>query len=128
MRVLRRAGRFVAEDEIIAELQTWLGVLLLRMGSRRFPPTILTSGNRVRVLTHAPRLGDFIDLAFDQIRQNAAGNAAVLQRQLEVLLALADSPGAPPARHPIIKQAAAIEALMERSIPWEPTANRCASG
>ncbi|MEO6968587.1 MAG: DUF2254 domain-containing protein [Rhodanobacteraceae bacterium] len=178
VRVLRRAGRFVAEGEIIAQLQTatapeqegvdrvrkawsfaaqrtlendpgyalrqlvdvalkalspgvnetttgvmcvnWLGVLLLRMGSRRFPPRILTSGNRVRVLTHAPRLGDFIDLAFDQIRQNAAGNAAVLQRQLEVLLALADSPGAPLARQPILRQADAIEALMERSIPWEP--------
>ncbi len=98
----------------------WLGVLLLRVAERRFPPPILTRGSHVRVLTHAPRLGDLIELAFDQIRQNAAGNVAVLQRQLEVLLALADSPGAAMAKRSILKQTEAIEALVEATVPWKP--------
>lgn len=98
----------------------WLGVILLRMAGRRFPAQFCTSDTHVRVLTHAPRLGDYIALAFDQIRQNAAGNTAILMRLLEVLQALAESPGAGAARQPILRQAAAIETLVETSIDWAP--------
>jgi uncharacterized membrane protein len=98
----------------------WLGVMLLRMAGRRFPAQIRTRDQCIRVITNAPRLGGFIDLAFNQIRQNAAGNVAVLLRQLEVLLALAESDGGQLLRHPILRQADAIEAQMQRSIYWEP--------
>ncbi|MEO6986461.1 MAG: DUF2254 domain-containing protein, partial [Paralcaligenes sp.] len=98
----------------------WLGVMLLRMGQRRFPSQIRVSEQCIRVLTNAPQLDDFIDLAFNQIRQSAAGNAAVLQRQLEVLLALAEINGERVVRQPIQRQADAIEALMKRTINWEP--------
>jgi uncharacterized membrane protein len=178
VRVRRRPGMFVAEGEVLAELQTpeavdgerlqalhgawsfatqrtlendpgyglrqlvdvalkalspgvnetttgvmcvnWLGVMLLRMAGRRFPAQIRLDEQCIRVVTNAPRLGDFIDLAFDQIRQNAAGNVAVLRRLLEVLLALAESDGGRVARLPILRQAEAIEALMTCSIGWEP--------
>jgi uncharacterized membrane protein len=178
VRVRRRPGMFVAEGEVLAELQTpqpvdegqlqtlrgawsfatqrtlendpgyglrqlvdvalkalspgvnetttgvmcvnWLGVMLLRMAGRRFASQIMVRGQCIRVVTNAPRLGGFIDLAFDQIRQNAAGNVAVLLRQLEVLLALAESDGGRLVRQPILRQANAIQALMERSIDWEP--------
>lgn len=98
----------------------WLGAMLLRMAGRRFPSQIRVHEQCIRVVTNAPRLGDFIGLAFDQIRQNAIGNVAVLQRQLEVLLALAESDGGRVARQPILRQADAIEALAARSVDWEP--------
>lgn len=98
----------------------WLGVVLLRLSNRRFPAQIRTRDNHVRVITNQPRLGDFIALAFDQIRQSAAGNVAVLQRLIEVLQALAEGPGAHVARQPILHQADAIEALVEYSVPWGP--------
>jgi uncharacterized membrane protein len=98
----------------------WLGAILLRMSNRCFPAQMRTSDSHVRVITNQPRLGDFIALAFDQIRQNAAGNVAILQRQIEVLQILAEGPGARVARQPILHQADAVEALMERSVSWEP--------
>jgi uncharacterized membrane protein len=98
----------------------WLGAVLLRVAGRRFPSQLLVNDQCIRVITNAMRIGDFIHLAFDQIRQNAAGNAAVLQRLLEVLLALAESDGARVARQPILQQVDAIEALVADSIGWLP--------
>ncbi|MDA3914657.1 DUF2254 domain-containing protein [Oleiagrimonas sp.] len=98
----------------------WIGVMLLHMAERRFPPQLHSREGTIRVVTHALKLGDCIALAFDQIRQNAAGNVAILERQLEVLLALANSIGARVARQPILLQVDAIEALANQSIPWEP--------
>lgn len=98
----------------------WLGVVLQRMAGRRFPPRFRSRGDCIRVVTYAPGMGDFIALAFDQIRQNAFGNAAVLYRQLEVLLALAEGNGSRMLRAPILRQADAIAVLTERSVEWEP--------
>lgn len=97
----------------------WLGVMLMRMAGRRLPAQLRVKDKHIRVITGSPQMGDFIALAFDQIRQNAAGNIAVLKRQLEVLLALAEGYGARVARQPILHQAEAIEAVMIRSIAWE---------
>ena len=97
----------------------WLGAVLLRMAGRRLPSQLRVHEQCVRVVTHAPSMGDFIHLAFDQIRQNAAGNVAVLKRLLEVLLALAESDGARVMRQPILQQVDAIEALVAHSVAWE---------
>ncbi len=98
----------------------WLGVMLLRMAERRFPPQLRISDQHIRVITNEPRFGDMIALGFDQIRQNASGNTAIMQRQLEVLLSLANSPGGRVATQPILRQADAIEALAGNSIAWSP--------
>jgi uncharacterized membrane protein len=98
----------------------WLGAVLLRVAGRRFPSQMRVHEQCIRVITNALRMGDFIHLAFDQIRQNSSGNAAVLKRLLEVLLALAESQGARVARQPILQQVDAIEALVEGSIGWAP--------
>ncbi|MBB6182723.1 DUF2254 domain-containing protein [Oleiagrimonas soli] len=97
----------------------WIGVMLLRMAERRLPAQLRVRDGCIRVITRAPQLGDFIALGFDQIRQNAVGNVAVLRRLLEVLLALSASEGAHKARKPILQQAEAIEMLIRESIPWE---------
>lgn len=100
----------------------WVGVILARMSGRRLPPQIVTSDKRVRVLTHAPRMDDFIKLGLDQIRRNAIGNVAVLKRMLEVLLVLADGPGGRVSRQAILRQTEAIEAVLENTISWPPDA------
>lgn len=98
----------------------WIGVILARMSGRRLPAQTLVSDKHVRVLTHAPRMDDFIKLGLDQIRQNAIGNVAVLKRMLEVLLVLADGPGARVSRQAILRQTEAIEAVLENTISWPP--------
>ncbi len=98
----------------------WIGVMLVRMSGRRLPPQILSSEKNIRVLTNAPRMGDFIALGFDQIRQNATGNVAVLERLLEVLLTLANSTGARVCQQPILRQTEAIEAMLDPGITWPP--------
>ncbi|MGA7298264.1 MAG: DUF2254 domain-containing protein [Rhodanobacteraceae bacterium] len=97
----------------------WIGVMLVRMSGRRMPPRILSGEEYIRIITHAPGMAEFIHDGFDQIRQNASGNVAVLKRQLEVLLTLASGPGAKVCRKPVLQQAEAIEALFEASIAWE---------
>lgn len=98
----------------------WLGVMLLRMSERRFPPRWHAHENVVRVVTNAYGIAEFIDQAFNQIRQQANGNLAVLKRMLEVLLALAESEGKRVVRQPILLQADAIEDQVRRKIAWPP--------
>lgn len=98
----------------------WIGVMLVRMSGRRLPPQVISSKETARVLTNAPRMGDFIALGFDQIRQNASGNVAVLKRLLEVLLTLANSPGARTCKQPVLHQTEAIEAMLDPGIAWPP--------
>lgn len=98
----------------------WIGVVLVRMSGRRLPPQVLAGDKTIRVLTNAWRMGDFIDLGFDQIRRNAAGNVAILKRILEVLLTLADSTGARVCKEPSLRQADAIESLYENTVSWAP--------
>ncbi|GAB3039293.1 DUF2254 domain-containing protein [Oleiagrimonas citrea] len=97
----------------------WIGVMLLRMAERRLPAQMRVRDGCIRVITQAPQLGDFIALGFDQIRQNASGNVAILRRLLEVLLALSASVGAHKARKPILRQVEAIEAMMHDTVRWD---------
>lgn len=98
----------------------WIGVMLVRMAGRRMPPRYRSSDNCLRVHTNALGMSDFIHLGFDQIRQNAGGNVAVLKRQLEVLLTLATGPGARECRSGVNNQADAIESMLDPGIAWPP--------
>ncbi len=97
----------------------WIGVILARMSGRRLPPKLLSSEKQIRVLTNSPRMGDFIGLGLDQIRQSAVGNVAVQKRLLEVLLTLVDGKGAHACKQPVLRQAAAIEAMISGNIPLD---------
>lgn len=98
----------------------WLGVMLLRMTERRFPTRLLVHNSNLRVVTAAPGFADLLGKAFDQIRQCASGNVAVLQRLLEVLQTLADTDAARTQRIPLLRHVEAIEALALQSVPWAP--------
>lgn len=98
----------------------WLGVILRRIAGRRFRPRILVHEGHARVLTGAPRFGDYLSLGMDQIRLSAAGNPTILHRQLEVLTLLAEAPRAERYRQPLLAQMQAIVALSESSVTWPP--------
>ena len=98
----------------------WLGVMLLRMIGRRFPPRVLVHEAQVRVIDAAPGFSELLGKAFNQIRQCAGGNIAVLQRLVEVLQALANSDAGQIQRVPLLHQVDAIEALVNNTVAWPP--------
>ncbi|MGA9334566.1 MAG: DUF2254 domain-containing protein [Rudaea sp.] len=98
----------------------WLGVMLLRMNERRFPSRLLIHDAHVRVVDAVQGFDELLGKAFDQIRQCAAGNVAVMQRLLEVLQALAETDASRTQRIPLLRQVEAIEALALQSVPWAP--------
>lgn len=70
----------------------WLSAALRRLATKEFPsPYCYDSDGRLRVVLEDPiTLAYLIDLAFDQIRQNAGGSVAVRTRLLEVVGELLD--------------------------------------
>ena len=98
----------------------WQGALLMRMAHRRPPVRIWAREGVVRVTNAVPGFSDFIALAFNQVRQNAPGNVNILTRQLEVLLALTDTPAIEMAHQALADQVRAIDALSEATVPWSP--------
>ncbi len=98
----------------------WLGVILARLIRCRLPSRMIVRDGHVRVVAAYPSMADFLALGFDQIRQNASGNVAILKRQLEVLEMLARTDRQHMYRTPIRHQMVAIMALAQASIAWEP--------
>jgi uncharacterized membrane protein len=67
----------------------YLGAILVRLGGRQLDPEDLRAEGEVRLLFSRKDYQDFLGDAFDQIRENAAGNTVVLTRLLEVLAVIA---------------------------------------
>jgi uncharacterized membrane protein len=63
-----------------------LGAALVRLGRRRMPsPLRVDSEGRLRVIATPVSQDEVVQIAFDQIRQNARGSQAVTIRMLEVI-------------------------------------------
>jgi uncharacterized membrane protein len=95
----------------------YLGAVLVRLANRRMDVVHLGSAGQPRVLGTGPTFEDLLDLAMDEIRQNADGHVSVLVRQLGVLGAVAAA-ARPSARRTAV--ARHIELLREaaaRSVP-----------
>ncbi|MEZ5317392.1 MAG: DUF2254 domain-containing protein [Vicinamibacterales bacterium] len=60
----------------------WLSVILARLAGRRLPAADRHDRGVLRVIARVPTFGSLVGEAFAEIRQNAAGNAAVLGRLL----------------------------------------------
>ncbi len=67
----------------------YLGALLEQLAARRIETPYRMDGESVRVITKSPTFEHFIATAFDQIRINAEGNQAILERQLKALTTIA---------------------------------------
>lgn len=60
----------------------YLTAIMVCLAKRPSCHTYLFAGDKLRLIVEQQRFEDFFDLAFNQIRQNASGNVAVILRQL----------------------------------------------
>ncbi|MEO8211935.1 MAG: DUF2254 domain-containing protein [Myxococcales bacterium] len=95
----------------------FLGAILVRLAGRRIEPTHRSDGDRLRVIARGPTFPDLLGESFDQIRQNAAGNVAVLTRLLQVLAILAARLVDPRRRDAVSRQGDLVVRHAERTVP-----------
>lgn len=94
-----------------------LGAILVRLATRRIPSANRSERGELRVIARGPRFETLLAEAFDQIRQSAGGNVALLTRQVEALELVAAHTASPSRRRALRKQANAIAAAAARTIP-----------
>lgn len=63
----------------------YLTSIMVCLAKRPSCPAYFFSDGKLRLIVEQQRFEDFFDLAFNQIRQNAAGNVAVILRQLNAI-------------------------------------------
>ncbi|MCF6158033.1 MAG: DUF2254 domain-containing protein [wastewater metagenome] len=95
----------------------YLTAILVCLINRRIESCYRTADGRVRVLARGPTFAGLMMESFDQIRQNAGGNVAVLTRMLQSLETLADSTLIATRRRVLLDHAKAVVELGHRSVP-----------
>jgi uncharacterized membrane protein len=95
-----------------------------RLATRSVGPIVRRDGGRIRLYVPAQSLEDFLDLAFNQIRQNAGGNVAVMIRLLGAVetVALAGGTSTPEGAEILASQVRNVADLAERTV--EPAEDR----
>lgn len=94
----------------------YLGAILARLASRKIPTAHRLDEGELRVIARGPCFESLLAKAFDQIRQNAEGNVAVLTRQLQALETIAARTANTRRRQSLRQQADLIAAVAERTI------------
>ena len=95
----------------------YLEAILVRLASRQFPASQRLDRGELHVITRGPSFPSLLAEAFDQIRQNAAGNVAVLTRLLQALETIAGQTPSLRRRQALRQHAELIAAVAERTIP-----------
>lgn len=95
----------------------YLGAILVRLASRKFPASHRFDAGELRVIARGPSFESLLAEAFDQIRQNAEGNVAVLTRLLQTLEIIVGQTTDYQRRLALRQQAKLIAAVAERTIP-----------
>ena len=95
----------------------YLTAILVRLAGRQIESRYRTKDGKLRLLTRGPTFTNLVGEAYDQIRQNAGGNVAVLTRLLWSLETLADRTSMATRRRVLLEHARALEELGHRSIP-----------
>lgn len=95
----------------------YLTAILARLSDRRLPRADRWQDGVLRVLARRPTFGEFVAGAFDQIRQNAEGNVAVLLRLLQALELLGGRVESSVRRAALRRQVALILEAARRCIP-----------
>lgn len=94
----------------------YLTAILARLGSRRLDlPTREVSGD-LRVIGRRPTYANFLDEAFDQIRQNAEGSVAMLQHLLRSLQTLSEVTINRSRRRALLRQLEAVQEVIARTV------------
>ncbi len=95
----------------------FLGAILARLATRRIEMPWRYDGERLRVVPRGPTFAGLLAEAFDQIRQNAGGNVAVLARLHEVLRLVAQRTTDAQRHRALRAHAELICETAERSVP-----------
>ncbi len=94
----------------------YLAAILVRLASRPFASVHRLDQGELRVIARGPSFASLLAEAFDQIRQNAEGNVAVLTRLLHALEIIADQTTKFRRSQALRQQAELIVAVAERTI------------
>lgn len=96
---------------------TYLGAIVARLAARRIePPQRGDAAGPLRVVTRGPSFAGLLAEAFDQIRHNGEGNAAILLRLLEVLAVIGALTPHAQRRLAVREQIALVIESAERSV------------
>lgn len=95
----------------------YLGSILARLATRRVDAPSHFEHGRLRVIGRGPTFPELLGVAFDQIRQNAEGNVAVLARLLQAQATLAGRASDEQRRHAIRQHAEHVVETVKRSVP-----------
>jgi uncharacterized membrane protein len=93
----------------------YLCVLLSRIADRPFPSPYLLDGGQLRVITQVPTFAKMLSDSFDQIRQNARGNVAVLVILLQTIDVIQSRVTHPARRQELLRHVEAIAAVIHAS-------------
>jgi uncharacterized membrane protein len=94
----------------------YLAAILVRLAVRRIATSHRLDQGELRVIARGPSFESLLAEAFDQIRQNAAGNVAIMLRMLGALQTIASLTTSPSRRRAIREQVQSIAELAERTI------------
>jgi len=94
----------------------YLAAILVRLAPRRIAAAHCLDQDELRVMARGPSFAGLVSESFDQIRQNAGGNVAVLLRMLGALEAIASRTLSPDRRRVLGQTVEAIAEAAERTI------------
>ncbi len=94
----------------------YLAAILVRLAARRIAVSPRLDQGKLRVIARGPSFESLVAEAFDQIRQNAAGNVAIMSRMLGALQTIASLTASPSRRRVLREQVQWIAELAERTI------------
>jgi len=94
----------------------YLTAILARLSVRQFPPAHRYEGETLRVIAIVPTFADLLAEAFDQIRDSAAGNVAIMARMLGAIDTIASLSASPSHLRALDEQVQWIAELADRSI------------
>lgn len=94
----------------------YLGAILARIAARGIATRRRMDEGELRVIARGPSFDGLLAEAFDQIRQSAAGNPAILARQLDAIEVIAGQTTSARRRQALRRQADSIIEVAERTI------------
>jgi len=94
----------------------YLTVILARIAPRQFPSSHRYEEGQLRVIAKGPSFEDLLGGSFDQIRNSAKGDVAIMSRMLGAFQTIASLTGSPKRRQAIREQAQWIAELAERTL------------
>lgn len=95
----------------------YLTAILVRLAGRRIVSQHRSEDGELRLLTRGPTFPSLVGEAYDQIRQNAGANVAVIARLFWSIETLAERTTSAKRRRVLLDHARALDEMSRRSIP-----------